>query len=179
MRSTPVHACIPPLCSVVARCDAHKEGIVSASFLTHGFVHPQVGEYLPEYEGLDPAFQNDAYGNPFDNQYFNQTTGMVSTPVCVVKNTASCYNHYKVCPCVADMLDGCHCVDGSGQEWQGRGGAMSWRAMSWREITRVCGKRTRPNHSPNTVMSTSGAIRSFLACGWFQVTMIGTMPQLQ
>ena len=122
MRSTPVHACIPPLCSVVARCDAHKEGIVSASFLTHGFVHPQVGEYLPEYEGLDPAFQNDAYGNPFDNQYFNQTTGMVSTPVCVVKNTASCYNHYKVCPCVADMLDGCHCVDGNGRN--GRAGVV-------------------------------------------------------
>ena len=129
----------------------------------------QVGEYLPAFDGLDPAFQNDTNGYFMQSMYCDQTTGFCTVPKCAVKNAASCYNHYKVCPCVADMLDGCHW---SGQEWQGRGGAMSWR-----EITRVCGKPTRPNHSLNTVMSTSGAIRSFLACGWVQV--VGTMPQLQ
>ena len=54
----------------------------------------QVGEYLPEFNGLDPAFQTDYMGFQNDGQYCNQTTMMCAQPMCTVKNTALCYNYY-------------------------------------------------------------------------------------
>jgi len=54
----------------------------------------QVGEYQPEFNGLDPAFQTDYMGMQYDGQYCNHTTMTCLQPKCTVKNTASCYNHY-------------------------------------------------------------------------------------
>ena len=65
-----------------------------------------MGEYRPEFNGLDPAFQTDYGGMLFDGQYCNHTTMTCQEPMCVVKNTASCYNHYLV-----RSESGCVCVE--------------------------------------------------------------------
>ena len=56
----------------------------------------QVGEYMPDFNGLDPAFQTDHMGNQSDGRYCNHTTMSCVRPLCVVKHTASCHNHYLV-----------------------------------------------------------------------------------
>ena len=51
---------------------------------------------MPEFNGLDPAFQIDHMGNQMDGHYCNHTTMSCVLPMCVVKNSSLCYNHYLV-----------------------------------------------------------------------------------
>lgn len=130
----------------------------------------QVGEYLPAFDGLDPAFQNDTNGYFMQSMYCDQTTGMCTVPKCAVKNAASCYNHYKVSACILRVC------------WRAASAKMG-ADRGLREITHAYGKPTRPNHLLSTVMSTSGTTHSCLVCGSDQtmdlVGTIGTMLQLR
>lgn len=58
-------------------------------------VHQQVGEYLPEFGGLNPVLQLSP-PDMFPLHSCDSSTSGCVRPVCAVKNTASCYNHYKV-----------------------------------------------------------------------------------